>query len=386
MKRMKRLLLLLPVLVVAGVLAYQYGWNRGEDERGVIRVSGNIEITDAEVSFKIPGRVQVRSVDEGQLVDADQIVARLDATDLEQEVALRRAEVGAAEAALAELEAGTRPQEIAQAEAARRKAAVWLEELLAGSRPQEIAAAEAEVRRAQAEVNRHKDDYERQRTLHREEVISTREYEAARAGYLVAEARLREAEERLKLVREGPRAEQIEQGRAALAKARAELALLEEGPRQETIEQARARLQQARETLALAETRLGYAILPSPLSGVVLSENVEAGEYVAAGTPVVTVGDLANVWLRAYVNETDLGRVKVGQKVEVTTDTYPDKVYDGRLAFIAPEAEFTPKNVQTHEERVKLVYRIKVEIPNPAMELKPGMPADARILVREGDT
>ncbi len=142
-------------------------------------------------------------------------------------------------------------------------------------------------------------------------------------------------------------------------------------------------MKQAKEALALAETRLGYATLSAPISGVVLSENVEAGEYVAPGTPVVTVGDLKNVWLRAYINETDLGRVKVGQAVRLTTDTFPDKVYKGHLSFIASEAEFTPKNVQTEKERVKLVYRVKIEIPNPRMELKPGMPADAEIVLKE---
>ena len=102
--------------------------------------------------------------------------------------------------------------------------------------------------------------------------------------------------------------------------------------------------------------------------------------YAAPGTPVVTVGDLVNLWLRAYISETDLGRVKVGQRVWVTTDTYPGKRYDGRVSFIASQAEFTPKNVQTEKERVKLVYRIKIDIQNPNMELKPGMPADAVIL------
>ena len=133
----------------------------------------------------------------------------------------------------------------------------------------------------------------------------------------------------------------------------------------------------------MAETRLGYATLASPLSGVVLSKNVEPGEFVAAGTPLVTVGDLENVWLRAYINETDLGRVKVGQRVRVTADTYPGKRYEGRVSFIASQAEFTPKNVQTEKERVKLVYRVKVDIRNPNMELKPGMPADAEILLEE---
>jgi HlyD family secretion protein len=152
-------------------------------------------------------------------------------------------------------------------------------------------------------------------------------------------------------------------------------------------------VKQAEAALALAKTRTGYAELTWPPAGVVpppnaappmyvvLSKNLEPGEYVAPGTPVVTIGDLVNVWLRAYVNETDLGRVKVGQKARVTTDTDPRKIYDGRISFIASQAEFTPKNVQTEKERVKLVYRIKIDIRNPDMELKPGMPADAKIVL-----
>jgi HlyD family secretion protein len=154
-----------------------------------------------------------------------------------------------------------------------------------------------------------------------------------------------------------------------------------EGPRAEKIAQALARKKQAAAALNLAETRRDYARLVSPIGGMVLSEDVESGEYVAPGTPVVTVGVFEHPWLRAYINETDLGRVKHGQKVRVTTDTYPDKEYEGRVSFIASEAEFTPKNVQTQKERVKLVYRIKIDVPNPEMELKPGMPADAEILL-----
>ncbi|HEU0264849.1 MAG TPA: efflux RND transporter periplasmic adaptor subunit, partial [Geobacterales bacterium] len=131
--------------------------------------------------------------------------------------------------------------------------------------------------------------------------------------------------------------------------------------------------------MAQAKSRLDYATLTSPIAGVVLAKNIEAGEQVSAGTPVVTIGDLNDTWLRAYIAETDLGRVKVGQQATITSDTYPGKVYHGMVTFIAQTAEFTPKNVQTEKERVKLVYRIKISIPNPAMELKPGMPADAVI-------
>ena len=318
------------LIAVAGTMAY-FRFRGGEAE-GAVRVSGNIEVTDVDVSFRIPGRVQERLVGEGMMVTRGQLVARLDIEDLEGEVRLKEAERRAAEAAL--------------------------RDLLAGSRPQEIGAARATVARADAEAVCLVRDDERAAALYSRGVIAAREYEAAKAASEVARARVKEAREALLLV--------------------------EEGPRKETIELARARLEQAGEALKLAKVRLGYGSVTAPLSGVVLSENVEAGDYVAPGTPVVTVGDLSNVWLRAYIEETDLGRVKIGQPVTVTTDTYPGKKYTGRVSFIAPQAEFTPKSVQTQKERVKLVYRIKVDIPNSAMELKPGMPADAVIRTEEG--
>ena len=313
------------LVLVAGSAVYLRF--RGGEADGAVRVSGNIEVTDVDVSFRTAGRVLERLVGEGMTVSEGQVVARLDSADLEREARRKEAELKAAEAALRDLEAG--------------------------SRPQEIAVARATVARAQAEADRLARDFERSSALYSREVISAREYEAANAASDVAGARLREAREALLLV--------------------------EEGPRKEQVAQARAQVDQAREALKLAKVRLGYGTITAPLSGLVLSENVEAGDYVAPGTPVVTVGDLANVWLRAYIEETDLGRVKVGQPVEVTTDTYPGKKYAGRVSFIASQAEFTPRNVQTRKERVRLVYRIKVDIPNPERELKPGMPADAVI-------
>jgi HlyD family secretion protein len=349
----------------------------------VIKVSGNFEVTQAEVSFKIPGKVEARFVDEGDRVRVGQPIAKLEARDILEEVALRRAEVEAARAQLTELERGFRPEEVAQAEAVVERARAHLAELLAGSRPQEIEAAEASLRRARAELERWRSDHERQRQLFQRGVISAREYESILAAYRVAEAQVREAEERVKLVREGPRKEQIAQARAALKEAQERLAMLREGPRKETIEAARARLEGAKAALAASETRLSYTTVTSPLNGIVLSKNVEPGEYVAPGTPVVTIGDLENIWLRAYIDEPDLGKVKLGQRVRIRTDTYPEKRYEGRISFISSQAEFTPKNVQTERERVKLVYRIKVDVPNPTMELKPGMPADGEIVLNE---
>jgi len=323
-----RALLILSLLVLA-VAAGLYFQSRPAPDLGVLWVSGNIEITDAEVSFKIAGRVVERSVSEGESVKAGQAVARLDTSELAQEVALRSAEVRAAEAALAEL--------------------------VTGSRPEEIAQSEAVVRRMQADVARARADFKRLKKLYELDNVSVQDYDAAKSAVEVTTAKLGEAQEQLRLVQKGPRIEKIER--------------------------SRAQLQQTKEALALAETRLSYATLTSPLTGLVLSHNIEPGEFVAPGTPIVTVGDLEHVWLRAYVDETDLGRVKVGQAAQVAADTYPDKVYESRVSFIASQAEFTPKSVQTKKERVKLVYRIKITIANPDMELKAGMPADARIIL-----
>ncbi len=327
----KKALVAAIVLLVAAASAVYFGMTRPHKESGKIRVSGNIEVTTVEMSFKIPGRVRERLVDEGETVAPGQIVARLDSDDLVHEVAGRQAETEAARATLAELEAGYRKEEIAQAEAA--------------------------LQRIKADAERLKVDFVRQQALYKKEVISRRDFDAAKAAYEGSQASMREAQERL--------------------------ALLRKGPRRETIDQARARLRDAEAVLALSKTRLGYATLTSSVNGLVLSKNIEPGEQVAAGTPIVTVGMLDSVWVRAYINETDLGRVKVGQQATVTTDSYPGKKYGGRVSFISSEAEFTPKNVQTEKERVKLVYRIKVVIPNPNRELKPGMPADAEILTNK---
>lgn len=344
-------------------------------------VSGNIEVTDAQVSFKIAGRVRDRLVDEGQSVRAGQTVARLDSADLEQQVALRQAELNAAKAALSELDAGSRPEEIAQAKAVADAAEARLAELKAGARPQEIAAALAGVDQAKAELDRRTVEFDRLAKLKAENNAAAIEYEIARTLHNAAKASLAGAQERYDLIKAGTRAEVIRRGEADLEVARQKQALVQNGPRKEDIEQARARVAQAQASLDLARTQLGYATLISPLAGVVMSKNIEPGEFVAPGTPVVTVGDLDHVWLRAYVNESDLGRVKLGQAVRVTTDTWPDRAYPGRVAFISEQAEFTPKSVQTPKERVKLVYRIKIDLDNPKHELKPGMPADAEILM-----
>jgi HlyD family secretion protein len=186
-------------------------------------------------------------------------------------------------------------------------------------------------------------------------VIPKETLDNAEAGYKIAKATVQRATENYKLVKEGPR--------------------------KEDIEDAKAQVEQARASLRLAETQLSYTVLNSPLSGVVLVKSSERGEVVNPGTSIITLADLENVWLKAYIPETDLSKVKWGQEVIVTTDLRPKKEYKGKISFISSQAEFTPKSIQTEKERVTLVYRIKVDIPNPDRELKPGMPADGKILL-----
>ena len=315
------------MLPVGAVLALATACRDGRETR--LKLSGNIEVVQVEASFRVAGKVLERPVDEGQTVEAGQLLARLDARDLEQQVAMRRAEAATARAAL--------------------------DAMLAGSRKEEIAASRAALDQATADLRRLEPDEARIRDLQRQGILSVRDYEASRAALEAARGKVQQADQQYLLVRKGPR--------------------------KEDIEQARARFEEARQALALAETQLGYATLKAPSAGVILSKNIEPMEYVSPGTPVVTMADLRQVWVRAFVEETDLGRVKVGQKAYVTTDSFPGKRYEGRVAFIASEAEFTPKAVQTRKERTRLVYRIKIDISNPAMELKPGMPVDAEILL-----
>ncbi len=313
------------VLAAASAVLILSGCNGGRE--GTLKVSGNIEVTQVDASFKVAGRMVERPADEGQVVKAGALLARLDETDFKEQVALRQADVDAAKATL--------------------------DKLVAGSRKEDIGAAKAQLDQAKADYARAQADETRNSELFKQEVISPKEYDATHSVFLASQAKVQEAQQRYDLQKNGSR--------------------------REDIDQARAKLDMAQQALTQAQTQLGYATLTAPQNGVILSKNVEPGEYVVPGTPIVSIGDLGEVYLRAYVDERDLGRVKVGQKANITTDTYPGKAYPGRITFISQEAEFTPKTVQTEKERVKLVYRVKITVPNPSMDLKPGMPADGVI-------
>ncbi|MGD0201944.1 MAG: efflux RND transporter periplasmic adaptor subunit [Bryobacteraceae bacterium] len=394
---MKKILILLAVLVVAAVviLLGARSWFGRADE-GTIRVSGNIELTEVNISFKVPGRLIERSVDEGDAVKKGMIVARLDKEQLLSQRDRARAAVAGAESLLVQQQTaieyqsaileGTILQRGAEVTAAQARLAA----LLAGSRTQEKEQARAALERAQTEYDRAASDWKRAQSLIQNQDISSADFDQYRARFETAEAQLKTAQQQLGLVLEGPRSEDIDAARAQLVQAQAALQLaqaqrLELKRRREELVTRASDITQRKAELSVLNVQFSDTDAVSPIDGVVLVKSAEVGEILAAGASVLTVGDIDHPWLRVYIGERDLGRVRLGDRVAVTTDSFPGKVYRGRVSFIASEAEFTPKQIQTSEERVKLMYRVKIEVENPRHELKSNMPADAEILIAGGN-
>ena len=377
------------VLLLLIVVAVRWlGWGSGNQK--VLNVSGNIELTEVDISFKTAGRLVTLAVEEGDQVKKGALIARLDQEELLQRRESAAASLDSTRSRL--LQSGTaieyqRQQAEAQLSRSRAEldqAKAVLQELEIGSRRQEIESAKAALARAKAEQQRAQADWERAQSLYKDKDISTARYDEAKAQFESAQAQLQQATEQFDLVQEGPRKEDIDGAKAQVERAKAnvrlaEAARLELKRLQEEQLARKADTRQATAQLDVQETLLKNAEVTAPMDGVVLVKSAEPGEVLAAGTTVVTLGNLAKPWLRAYINEQDLGRVKLGTAVKVTTDSFPGKTYSGRVSFIASDAEFTPKQIQTQEERVKLVYRIKIDVDNPAGELKSNMPADAEI-------
>lgn len=290
--------------------------------------SGTVEATEARLGFSSPGRLAEVLVREGDAVRQGQVLARLDAADLEARRQQARAQLDGARALLREMESGSRSEEVGTAREALRAAA------------ERLADAERDLARV--------------RRLHEGGALSREALDKAQLQFTVAQAQRDQAQQQLQLVEAGPRAERLDAQRAAVA-------------------QAEAAVRQV-------DVALEHAVITAPFDGIVTVRDREPGETIGAGTPVLTLMNRGDRWVRIYIREDQIGAVRVGQPADITTDTYADSVYGGSVSFIASQAEFTPRNVQTAEERVKLVYAVNVRITgDPAFVLKPGMPADVRL-------
>jgi HlyD family secretion protein len=387
----KRIPILLVALAAIGAAIYCYrGTGKAPDNRLVI--SGNIELDEVNIAFKTAGRLTERLVDEGDGVKKGQVVARLDRDQLaaqrEREVAaLASSESQLQQAQTAvELQRASLAADIETRQADLQSMEARLAELRNGARPQEKLDAKAAVDAGASELDRARKDWERAQTLYKNDDISTAQFDQYRNRFENAQAMLKQVQEREALVLAGPRLEQVNAQRGQVARAQGSVRMaqanaLELKRREQEVTTRRAEIARSKANLALIDSQLADTTAVSPVDGVVLMKAVDVGEVVAPGTTIVTVGDIDHPWVRGYINETDLGKVKIGSKVRVTTDTYPGKAYNGRVSFIASQAEFTPKQIQTQQERVKLVYRVKIEVENPGRELKSNMPADAEIVL-----
>jgi HlyD family secretion protein len=394
MRKRKIFIILIIAILFAGGSVYVYRRWGMEEKSPHLLVSGNIEATMVKMSFKISGKISKILFDEGGMVKEGDLLFTLEEGELIDQKNKAEASVEAIRfkslslLTTIEKEEKTSTDDINQAEANLQAAQFRLSQLLSGSRPQEIEQARAEVEQAKSELEKEEKSVERARNLYERKVISAKEWDVSKATYEVALARHKKANEYYALIKEGPRQEEIDQAKAEVEKAKASLSWarsksLQTKVYRQDLEVTKAQIKEAKAALEVAKRQLEYSKVFAPISGVVLVRSAEEGEYVAPGATVLTIADLDHVWLKAYIDETDLGRVKLGQGVQVRTDTFPEKVYEGKISFISSEAEFTPKQVQTQKERVKLVYRIKIDIENLKRELKPGMPADGMISVSE---
>jgi HlyD family secretion protein len=308
------------------VLIYTAGCGNG-NEKNTISASGNIEATNAVVSSRVTGQVIAIKYDEGARVNEGDTVMIIDHDNLEIQLKQATAAENAADAQLKLLQEGARAEDIQQAEDA--------------------------VKQSKINMDLAERDFKRMKQLYASNTITKKQFDDAQARYELAQAQYNSAQENLKKMKNFARPEEIKQAKANLNRQKAAVDLLKKN--------------------------ISDSYVISPITGFIVQKYVEKGEMVSLLSSLFKVSELATVKLVIYVSEENLGRVKLGQKADVSNDTYKNKNYKGTVIYISPEAEFTPKNIQTKDERTKLVYAVKIEIKNPDFELKPGMPADAVI-------
>ena len=385
---MKRII---PIILLLAAVGGYLAWSRLKaGDEGLLKLSGNIEFKKVDIAFKTAGKLLELYVDEGANVTKGMVIARLDREQMSRMRERDSATVLSAESQLLQLQTGIRYQkemtagELALRASELRQAKAKLQELLDGARPQELAQARSSLEDLRALREQASKELERAKKLIAKEDISQNQFDQYQTRFASMSAQVASAEQRLALITEGPRKTDIESARAAVARTEAAMAMteaqrLEILRREEELAARRADVSRAKSGVRVIDSQLDDTVATTPIDGVVLVKSADPGEVLAAGTPVVTLGDIDHPWLRGYVPQSKLGQVKLGMRVAIHSDSYPGKTYPGKISFIASEAEFTPKQIQTAEERVKLVYRIKVDVENPGRELKLNMPVDGVI-------
>lgn len=355
--------------LIAGLL-----WGRAP--RGPVVVSGQIEADEVRIGSRIGGRVSAVFVHEGEAVVTSQALVSLEPFDLAERIAEAQARQRAAAAHLARLEAGSRPEEVAQAKARRDGALARLQELEAGPRAQEIEAAQAALELAEAERKLTELERARVADLQREGTSSRDQLDVAQTAVAVARARVKTRRAELAQLREGSRREAIAQAAARLAETEAALELVQAGPQSDEVAQARWEAAAAAALVAGLERARGELTLRAALSGVVDVLSLQPGDLVAPNAPVATLRDNSRLWVRVYVPAAYLGRVPEGAELDVRVDGFEGRAFRARVNYVALQAEFTPSNVQSPEERQLQVFRVRLLLEPGDAPLRPGMSAD----------
>jgi HlyD family secretion protein len=363
----------IPVILVAAALvaAIFYSQYRPVPDR----VSGFIEADEIRLGSRVGGRVAKVEIEEGQRVKAGDTLIQLEPFDLLAEQKRAAATLAANEAELKRLEAGLRPEEIAQAQARYEQLQAALDEQVAGPRKEEIDAAAARLRMAEAQQQLARETYRRVSQLATTNAASPQDLDQATESLGVAEGSVAATLEELNLLKAGTREEAIRAAKAQAEEARQAWELAKAGFRKEDVEKAAAARDAAQASLEAIERRIDELTIRSPVDGVVEALDLQPGDLAGAAAPVLSIMDVSRMWVRAYVPENRLD-LKVGQKIRLAVDSFPDETFAGEVTFISRQAEFTPSNIQTPEERVKQVFRIKVELREGLDKLRPGMAAD----------
>jgi HlyD family secretion protein len=367
---MRRFLLLIPLAILAILIL---AWS--QRRTGPVTVSGYIEAHDIRLGSRVGGRVQAVLADEGQIVKTGDVLLRFDPYDLKERLAEAHATRAAQAARLERLTAGFRTEEKDQARAMRDRFQTVLEKLQAGTRPTELQIARDRLALAEADTKKAEYDIERVRRLYSETKATDDELAEQTRAFEAAQARLSTARDELKLAEEGPRKEDIAEAAAVLANAAATLAMMEAGSRKEDIAEAKATLDAAENRVAAIERQMAELEVRAPCEGAIESFSIRPGDLVGPGAPVLTMLDTSTLWVRTYVPQNRVG-LQLGQKLAIRVDAFHDRTFDGRVTFVARDAEFTPSNAQTPEERSKQVFRVKIDLETGRDVLRPGMAAD----------
>lgn len=366
MTRNRLFLIALVAIGVAGAVVYARVVGRSNTLEG----SGTVEARNIRVGSKIGGRIEQVLVREGDEVQAGQTLVTFEDQEL-------RAALEEARANLAKMERGYRSEEIAEARAAAAQAKAEYEEKQRGYRTEEVSAARAELDRTRAEAVRAELNFKRLDGLAKKEIISRQQRDDAEAAWKMAVAAQQNAEQKLAELERGYRPEQVRAAEARYSQAEAARLRMERGNRSEDIEFSRAALREA-------EAKYRERNVLAPSAAVVEVLDARPGDLIAPNTPIATLLERDQIYVRIYVPETKIGLVRVGQSAEVRVDSFPGQVFAAVIEHINQNAEFLPRNVQTKEERIHQVFGVKLRIEDPSRRVRAGMAADVKLKSREG--